>query len=102
VGGDAKRAQLYHQTIGSIQSCDLEIGRPHQIENDARCARRSLRHPHLAEKSVANLMRGQPSLFDPRPRMQNIEEQTIGIMCVIRPVLKRTTGFNDDAGGVGV
>ena len=93
VAGEANRAQLYDQAIRRIQLRDFEIGRAHQIENNARRARRSLGHPHLAEKAIANLMGCQPSLLDPRPRMQNIEKQTIGIMCAVRPVLKRDQWF---------
>lgn len=102
VGSGMHRAQLYHQASGRIHFYNFEIGRPRQIENNARRAWRSLRHAHLAEKSIANLMRGQPALLDPRPGMQNIEEQTIGIMCAIRSVFKRTGGFDNDPGRIRV
>lgn len=102
VGGGANRAQLNHQASRRIQFRNFEIRRPNQIENNARRAWRSLRHAHLAEKSIANLMRGQPSLLDPRSGMQNVEEKTIGIMCAIRSIFKSTGGFDfdNDAGRI--
>jgi hypothetical protein len=102
VGGDAIRAELYDEAIRRIQLRDFEIGRPHQIEDNPCRAGGSLRYPYPAEKVIPNLTCCQASLLDPRPRMQNIEKQTIGIMCAVRPVFKRTSGFDNDAGGIGV
>jgi len=97
-----KGPELDDQTVGGIEASDPEVDRSFEIEDDAGGAGSGFRHANAADQGVRDLASGEAAARNPGPGVRDIEEEALGVVGAIRLIFKRSAGFNDHAGGIGV